>query len=82
VARAVKNTGLLLILLIFGSIFGSLIGEVLSDIIPVLNYGKTIGFAPVTIDLAAVSLTFGILIKINLAAILGFFIAFFIYTRM
>lgn len=81
-SKVTKSSGLLLILLIFGSIFGSLLGEILSDMIPFLNYGRSIGFTPMTIDLAAISLTFGILIKINIATILGFFIAFFIYTRM
>ena len=78
--KVAKSTGTLLILLIFGSIFGSLLGEILN--IPLLSYGRTIGMDPTSIDLAALTFTFGILLKINIATILGFFIAFFIYTRL
>ncbi|MCR3922726.1 MAG: DUF4321 domain-containing protein [Firmicutes bacterium] len=81
-SRVSKGTGLLFMLLIFGSIFGSLLGEVLRDFMPFLSYGKTVGFNSTTIDLAAITITLGLLIKINIATILGFFIALFIYTRL
>ena len=79
-AKGAKGTATLLILLIFGCIFGSLLGEVLR--VPFLTYGRTIGLSPTTIDLAALTVTLGILVKVNVATIFGFFIALFIYTRL
>ncbi|MDW7650197.1 MAG: DUF4321 domain-containing protein [Bacillota bacterium] len=77
-----KGTGILLILLIVGSIFGSLLGDVLSGYLPFLTYGRTVGMNPTTIDLASVTVTLGLVLKLNIAGILGFFLAFFIYNRL
>jgi hypothetical protein len=81
-SKVSKGTGILLILLIFGSIFGSLLGEILSGSFPWLTYGRTVGLSPTTIDLAALTVTFGLILKLNIATIIGFFLAFFIYTRL
>jgi hypothetical protein len=70
------------ILLIIGSIFGSLLGELLSGTLPFLTYGRAVGLSPTTIDLASVTLTFGLMLKLNIAAILGFFLALFFYNRL
>lgn len=80
--RVTKGTGILLILLIFGSIFGSLLGEVLRDTLPFMDYGRSIGLNPATIDLASITITLGFMFKLNIATIFGFFLAFFIYTRL
>ncbi|EEG76307.1 DUF4321 domain-containing protein [Dethiobacter alkaliphilus] len=80
--KVTKSTGILLILLIIGSIFGSLLGEIFSGALPFLSYSRTIGLSPTTIDLAPLTLTLGIMLRLNIATILGFFIAFFIYTRL
>ncbi|NLZ92789.1 MAG: DUF4321 domain-containing protein [Firmicutes bacterium] len=81
-AKMTKQTGMLIILLIVGSIFGSLLGEIFGANLPFLNVGKKLGFGPTTVELAAISLTLGIYLKINIATILGFFLALFIYTRL
>ncbi|MCW3490937.1 DUF4321 domain-containing protein [Dethiobacter alkaliphilus] len=80
--KVTKSTGILLILLIIGSIFGSLLGEIFSGSLPFLSYSRTIGLSPTTIDLAPLTLTLGIMLRLNIATILGFFLAFFIYTRL
>jgi len=80
VARVEKSTLLLLFLLLVGSIFGSLLGEIIN--VPFLHYGRTIGFGPTTVDLAALSLTLGLSLKLNLATIIGFILAFLLYTRL
>lgn len=81
-AKVSKGTGMLLILLIFGGIFGSLLGEALSGYLSFLTYGRTVGMSPVTIDLAAVSVTLGFAVKLNIASILGFFLAILLYNRL
>lgn len=80
--RVSKGTGILIFLLVIGSIFGSLLGEVLRNTLPFLTYGRTIGLSPTTIDLAALTLTLGLTLKLNIATIFGFFLTLFIYTRM
>ena len=80
--KVTKSTGILLILLIIGSIFGSLLGEILSGTLPFLSYSRTIGLSPTTIDLMPLSITIGLMLKLNIATIFGFFLTFFIYSRL
>ena len=70
------------VVLIAGSLLGSLLGVLLKDIFPFLYSSQIIGFSPTTIDLAAITITLGLIIRINIATVIGFFIALFIYTRL
>lgn len=81
--RVKSNDGIvLLVLLLVGAVFGSLIGAALGDVIPILNYGKTIGVDPFVVDLNVIILTFGLKLSLNLSGILGIVIAFFIYRKL
>ncbi len=80
--RVSKGTGILFLLLIIGSILGTLLGELLSGFLPFLTYGHSIGLSPTTINLVSVTITFGLMLKLNIASIIGFFFALFIYTRL
>lgn len=73
---------ILLVLLLIGAIFGSLIGSAFGDVIPLLNYGKTIGVDPFVVDLNVVVLTFGLKLSLNLAGIIGIIIAFVVYKKL
>ncbi len=78
-----KNNGLvLLVLILVGAIFGSLIGDWFSNVFPILNYGKSIGVDPFTIDLDIIKLTFGLKLSLNFAGIIGMILAFFLYRRL
>ena len=81
-AKLPKDKWMLLLLLVVGSLFGTFIGELLRDSLPFLYYGQSIGLNPTTIDLAVITLTLGLTLKLNLATIIGFFIAIFIYSRL
>lgn len=81
-ARVPKSIGILIILLIIGSVFGTFIGEILKDYLPFLNYSQSIGLNPTTLDLSAVIVTLGITLNLNIATIIGFFIALFIYSKL
>ncbi len=81
-AKVPKNTWILIILLVIGSMFGTLLGNLLKDLFPFLHYSQTIGLNPATIDLAAITVTLGLTLKLNIATVIGFFIALFIYTRL
>ncbi len=78
-AKAAKSTAMLIILSIIGGIFGTLLGHFFGDYLSFLGFGQTIGMAPATIDLLVLNLTFGFALNINIASIIGFFIAILIY---
>ncbi|MFZ5753961.1 MAG: DUF4321 domain-containing protein [Bacillota bacterium] len=40
------------------------------------------GLAPTTINLMVITITFGVVLKLNVASIVGFLVALFIYFRM
>lgn len=76
------NPLILIILLGIGAVLGGVLGEVFKQTIPILNYGKTIGFQPFTLDLSIIKLTLGLIMHLNLASVLGLGIAVFIFTRL
>lgn len=77
-----KNPLLLLIFLLVGLVLGGILGEVFQGLVPFLNYGKSIGVQPFTVDLAIVKVTLGFTMSINLSGILGLFIALFLYSKL
>ena len=81
-SRTLKKPWILILLLFSGSLLGLLIGQSLGNTIPFLNYSKTMGISPVTLDLIVLKLTFGFTININVAGILGILMGFLIYSRL
>ena len=77
-----SNITMLIILIIIGGIFGSLLGEIFGTFFPLLNSSYIMGFAPMKLDLMALSFTFGLQIKVSIFTILGFFLGLFIYKRL
>ena len=48
-----------------------------------LSYGQEFGLAnPITLNLSVISITFGLMFKINIASIIGMAIAIFIYRKV
>lgn len=81
-----KNSKGLLLLIVLVSLFlGQLAGEFLSDYISI--FGKAInisilsGGAPWVLDLSFVTLTFGLVINVNLGSIVFLILALSIYYR-
>lgn len=77
-----KNTVALVLFLLIGLVLGGILGDLFKSWLPVLNYGKSIGVAPFTLDLAILKITLGFQMSINLAGICGLFIGLFLYTRI
>ena len=78
-----KSPWILVILLIIGGLIGSLLGQTLGQYLPILKTSfDPIGLAPATINLQVLTITLGFLIKVNLASIIGFLIAIFVYFRL
>lgn len=78
-ARGTKSPWILVIYLIVGILIGGLLGDLLDGYIPILNYTKIVGLEPATLNLGAISITFGFLFKMNLAVLIGLIIAIVIF---
>ncbi len=80
--RKASYTLSFLLVMLVGLVIGGIIGDVFSAYVPILSYGRGIGFDPVTIDLSVLKLVIGFKMQINLAAILGLIISLLIFKRL
>ena len=79
-----KNIWLLLIFILAGIVIGGVIGELTKGInwLWWLSYGLDFGMAePLSLDLHILRLTFGLMVKINVASIIGIGISIWLYRR-
>lgn len=80
-----KNVWILILFILCGIVVGGLLGELASqvDFLWWLSYGEEFGLSdPITLDLQVISLTFGLMFKINIASIIGMILAIFIYRKI
>ncbi|MBQ3145263.1 MAG: DUF4321 domain-containing protein [Clostridia bacterium] len=80
-----KNIWILIVFLLSGLVIGGLLGELASkvDWLWWLSYGESFGLAtPIELDLSVITITFGLMFKINIASIIGMILAIFIYRKV
>lgn len=84
-----RSLGLLLLGIVVGLVVGSLLGELLAQFVSspwakeVLTRGPMLGIAPpATLDLRLLSVTFGILFKVNALGVIGIIVAVIIVRRV
>jgi len=80
-----KNIWILLVFLLSGLVIGGLLGEVAANVPALwwLSYGESFGLStPIELDLSILSITFGLMFKINIASIIGLIIAIFVYRKI
>ncbi|MBO4815398.1 MAG: DUF4321 domain-containing protein [Clostridia bacterium] len=80
-----KNIWILLVFLLSGLVIGGLLGEVALKVewLKWLGYGQNFGLSsPIELDLNVVKITFGLMLNINIASIVGMAIAIFIYRKI
>ena len=80
-----KNLWILILFILCGLVVGGLLGHLASsvDFLWWLSYGQEFGISnPITLDLQVVTLTFGLMFKINIASIMGMILAIFIYRKV
>ena len=80
-----KNIWILLVFLLSGLVIGGLLGEIALrvDWLEWLSYGQNFGLAaPIELDLSVITITFGLMFKINIASIIGMALAIFIYRKI
>lgn len=77
-----KNIWILLIFILSGLVIGGLIGDIASKFngFDWLAYGQTFGLSnPINLDFSIINITFGLVLKINIASIIGIALAILIY---
>lgn len=84
---AARNKGkwIAILFILGGLVIGGLIGEVTKGIdwLWWLSFGDQFGLqTPLVLDLKVLTLTFGLMIKINIASIIGVIIALIIYRKV
>lgn len=80
-----KNIWILLVFLLSGLVIGGLLGELASKIdwLWWLSYGQNFGLSnPIELNLNVITITFGLMFKMNIASIIGMAIAIFIYRKV
>ncbi len=80
-----KNIWILLVFILSGLVIGGLLGELASrvDMLWWLSYGESFGLSnPVELNLNIMTVTFGLMFKINIASIIGMAISIFIYRKV
>lgn len=80
-----KNFGILLIFILSGIVIGGLLGELASKIdwLWWLGFGQEFGLEnPLVLNLSILKITFGLMVKINIASIIGIGLALFLYRKI
>lgn len=80
-----KNIWILLVFLLAGLVIGGLLGKFASGVpwLWWLSYEQSFGLeSPIILDLNVLKLTFGLIVNINVASIIGMVIAVFIYKKV
>lgn len=79
-----KSTWVYIVFIFAGLVIGGLIGELTHGINGLwwLSYGQSFGLeSPMVINLSVITITFALMIKINIASIIGMAIGIFIYRK-
>lgn len=80
-----KNIWILLVFLLAGLVIGGLLGKLAAGVpwLWWLSYEQAFGLAsPIVLDLNVLKLTFGLIVNINVASIVGMVLAVFIYKKV
>ena len=80
-----KNKWALFLLLLSGIVLGGLIGNLAEGVSGLgwLSYGQSFGLSnPIVMDLGILVFTFGLVIHINIASIIGVLLAILIYRLL
>ena len=80
-----KNIWILLIFILSGLVIGGLLGDLASkvDWLWWLGFGQEFVLqSPLVLDLSILKITFALMVKINIASIIGMGLAIFIYRKV
>ena len=84
---AVKDKGkwVAILFILAGLVIGGLLGELASQVSWLwwLSFGQEFGLqSPIVLDLGVATITFGLMVKINIASIIGVIVSLIIYRKV
>ena len=80
-----KNIWILILFILSGLVVGGLLGELAKSIdwLWWLSFGQEFGLeSPLVLNLSIVTITFALMLRINIASIIGMALAVFIYRKV
>lgn len=80
-----KNIWILVLFILSGLVVGGLLGELAKNIdwLWWLGFGQEFGLeSPIVLNLSVITITFALMLKINIASIIGMALAIFIYRKV
>lgn len=80
-----KSIWILIVFILSGLVIGGLLGDLASKVsgLSWLAYGQNFGLeSPLSLDLSIIKITFGFMLNINIASIIGMAIGIFIYRKI
>lgn len=80
-----KSIWILIVFILSGLVIGGLLGELASKTngLDWLAYGQSFGLeSPLVLNLSIIKVTFGLMLHINIASIIGMAIGIFIYRKV
>ncbi len=80
-----KSIWILIVFILSGLVIGGLLGDLASKVsgLSWLAYGQSFGLeSPLSLDLSIIKITFGFMLNINIASIIGMAIGIFIYRKI
>jgi hypothetical protein len=84
-----RGIGLVFLVLLVGLVVGGFLGELLGSLLPagfwhdLVNRGPSVGLtSPATLDLGFLSVTLGLVVRLNLIAVIGIAVAALLLRKL
>ncbi len=79
-----RSAGSLILILLAGLVIGGFIGHYLSTVqyMGWIGYGKDFGIETMKLELGIISLSFGIMLRINVASVIGLLLGILVYKKV
>ncbi len=80
-----SGSSLLLLLIIFasGGILGNIIGDIFGTYFPLLEISRSVGFSsPLELDLNFIYFQFALMVRLNLAGVIGLLTAAWLFRKL
>ena len=80
-----KSKWISILFILAGLVIGGLLGELASQVSWLwwLSFGQEFGLqSPIVLDIGVATITFGLMVKINIASIIGVIVSLIIYRKV
>lgn len=82
-----RGVGFFVLVLVVGAVAGSILGEIVGHLFPggalasLLGRGVSVGIPRFSVNLVALTLSFGLMVRVNLCTLIGVAAAFYLLRR-